>query len=205
MPVEPMPPPPAYDVPPPLEPKSHDRTGNFGLGVTWNIGFPLGSVHDFTGKVSGVGFELFGKYWLSSRFTLGLDIDWQTYVHTRPRTTYQITNGAITATSYNALQTGAVRAGGDFFFLDEGTLLPFIGANIGYGWSTFQSDIADIQLYDNEDSVIIGGELGLAVAFSPHSPLLLLFGRYSIQPAAEFLSTVSDIQAITIQIGMMSP
>ncbi|HEX6766651.1 MAG TPA: hypothetical protein VF103_14255, partial [Polyangiaceae bacterium] len=112
-------------------------------------------------------------------------------------------NGALTATAYNSLQLGSIRARADYYFLDEGLVLPYGSANIGFGWSTFESSAADIVVYDNQESVVLGAEAGALFNFAPSSPYLLLAGRYSIQPSAEFLDT-SDIQTITIQLGIVA-
>jgi len=187
--------------PPPEGPRS--RVGQFNVGFLWGLGIPIGKVHDFTSNVSGLGFEINFKYWLTPQLTIGGGVDWQTFVDSRPRTTYPIDNGAVTATAYNALQTGAIRARADYYFLEEGTALPYAGLNLGFGWSTFQSSAADIVLYDNQESVIVGGELGALFDFDPHAPYLVLAGRYSVQPAAEFLNT-TDIQTVTIQAGIVA-
>jgi hypothetical protein len=45
--------------------------------------------------------------------------------------------------------------------------------------------------------------LGAEFDFDRTAPYLVLAGRYSVQPAAEFLST-TDIQTITIQAGIVA-
>jgi hypothetical protein len=206
--VAPPPPPPLYEPPPPMLPPPPpegptSRVGEFNVGFLWGLGIPIASVHDFTANVSGLGFEIHFKYWLHPRITIGGGVDWQTFVDSRPRTTYLIQNGAVTATAYNSLQVGALRARADYYFLDEGTVLPYGGVNLGFGWSTFESTAADILIYDNQESVVLGAELGAAFDFDRNSPYLVLAGRYSAQPSAEFLDT-TDIQTITIQAGIVA-
>jgi len=198
---------PAYGAPMQAVPAPPEGTaayvGSAMVGATWDFGIPLGSVHDFTSNVSGIGFDISLRYWLHPRFTIGAEVEWQTYRDDKPRTTYPITDGAVTATAYNSVQTGSLRATADFYLLDRGPVLPFIGANVGYGWSTFQTAAADIQLYDNQDSVVVGGELGALFALAPRAPMLLVAGRYSAAPSFEFLKSVHDLQAITLQVGLL--
>lgn len=197
---------PAY-VPPPQPPQRPEGTagyvGDAMVGVAWDVGVPVGSVHDFTANVSPVGFEISLRYWLHPRFTIGGGVEWQTYRDDKPRTTYQITDGAVTATAYNSLQTGSLRVGGDFYFLDRGPVLPYLGANIGYAWSTFQSSAADLLLYDNKDSVVVGVEAGALFALAPRAPLVVLAARYNAAPALEFLNSVKDVQSVTFQLGLL--
>jgi opacity protein-like surface antigen len=178
--------------------------GRFMVGIGWDVGMPIGSAHDFTQNLSPAGFALSFQYFATSNLSVGASMDWQTYWDSRPRTTNQINNGAITATADNSIQNGAARAMARWYFIDHGPVLPYAGFNIGVGWSTFQSTAATLVLYDNTVSVLVGGELGVAFAPSRTSPLLTLSARYTTLPAADFL-TVTDVQSITFQLGMMSP
>jgi len=173
-------------------------------GMAWNVGFPVGSVSDFTSDPSAAGLELLLKYWVHPQITIGASVDWQTFTDQRPRTTYQRNNGALTATAYNSVLTGAVRAGGDFYFLSDGPVLPYVGANIGFGWATLQTAAADIAIYDNQSSIALGLEAGALINFGgSRSPLLLLGGRYTAEPVVSFLSSVKDIQTIVLQVGLV--
>jgi opacity protein-like surface antigen len=173
------------------------------VGFAWDLGIPVGSVHDFTSNVSGLGFDISFRYWLHPQITIGGEVEWQTYNDEKPRSTYQLTNGALTATAYNTAQLASLRLNADYYFVDRGPVLPFAGVNIGYGWSTFQAAAADIALYDNQDSVVLGAELGALFALSPRSPLVLVAGRYSAAPSMEFLNSVKDVQQITFQLGLL--
>jgi hypothetical protein len=193
-------------IPPPLQSRTGTEryVGRFMLGVNWDVAIPVGSVHDFTENASAAGFELFFQYWLTRNITLGGGLDWQTYWDSRPRTTHQIENGAITATADNSVQTGAARFLARYYFLEDGPVLPYGGLNIGVGWTTFQSAAADLLLYDNTVSVLLGVELGAAVVLSPNSPLFTVGARYTSLPAAEAL-TVQSVNAFTFQFGVLSP
>jgi hypothetical protein len=204
---EPPPPPPPveYGAPPPPPPEKPRGTrafvGHAMVGFAWDLGIPLGSVHNFTSNVSGLGFDISFHYWLHPQFTVGGEVEWQTYTDQKDRTTYPITNGALTATAYNSLQAASLRAGAQYYLVDDGLVLPYVGVNLGYGWSTFQSAAADILLYDNQDSFIFGADLGAVFAI-PGAPLFKLAGRYSNAPAMEFLK-VENVQALTFQLGVM--
>jgi len=178
--------------------------GSFMFGINWELAIPLGSVHSFAGNVSPVGFDLYGQYWVTSRVTLGASLDWQTYWETQPRTTYPVENGAVTATADNSVQNGAARFLARFYAIEHGPVLPYGGVNIGVGWSTFQSAAADLALYDNTVSVLLGGEVGAVFVPSPGAPLLSLGIRYTNLPAADFLK-VTNVQSLAFQFGILSP
>ena len=206
---EPPPPPPQaieYGAPPPPpQPPEGTRRylGNAMVGFAWDLGVPIGTIHNFTSNVSGLGFDISFHYWIHPQLTLGGNVEWQTFTDQRDRTTYQIPNGAITATSYNSVQTASLRAAAQYYFVDSGVALPYVGVNVGYGWATFQSAAADILLYDNQDSIVLGGELGVLLALAEKAPLVKISGRYSAAPAMEFLDSVKDMQTITFQLGLM--
>jgi hypothetical protein len=200
------PPPPAptyYDQPPPPKHEMTDA-GRLMFGFAWDFGIPIGSVHNYTANVSALGFDLRFRYWLNERVTLGLDADWQTLTDERDRTTYEIANGAVTARAHNSAQTGAIRAAAEFYFLEESVARPFIGANVGFGWTNFRTNAADLVYADTKESVVLGGELGGLFTFSRQAPRLLVAGRYSYQPSADFLN-VTNVQTIALMVGLASP
>jgi len=179
------------------------KVGHLRGGMAWNVGFPVGSVHHFTSDASAAGLELLLRYWVHPRITIGASVDWQTYTDERPRTTYQLRNGAVTATAYNSVLLGAVRAGGDFYFVDEGPVLPYVGVNVGFGWSTLQTAAADIAIYDNQSSVVLGAQAGVLIDTSERAPKILVGARYTAEPAVSFLNSVHDVQTVVLQLGIL--
>jgi opacity protein-like surface antigen len=167
------------------------------------VAFPVGSVHDFTNSVSGLGFEFLVRYFALPELSIGLSADFQTFIATRPRTTYPIDNGAVTATAYNSVQNTAVRAAAHYYFLTEGPVLPYAGASVGVGWSTFQSAAADLAFYDNQTSIQLGGDVGALFPLANSRQALLAAVRYSALPAADFLK-VTDVQSLTLQFGLIT-
>jgi hypothetical protein len=172
------------------------------VGMAWDIALPVGSVHDFIADTSVAGFEISLRYFVIPKLSIGVSTDWQSFSEDRPRTTFQIENGALTATAYNSIWGGTLRGLAHFYPLDRGPVLPFIGGHIGVGWSTLQTSAADLVLYDNQTSVALGGDIGALIQPSRQSPTFLAAARYSAQPAAEFLD-VTDVQTVTFQIGLM--
>ncbi len=199
-------PPPSSPVPPaPTVPSgaSRDGAGRFAIGAAWNVAFPVGSVHHFTNAVSGLGFELLARYFVLPELSIGASAEFQSFIASQPRTTYQVDNGALTATAYNSVQNGALRASAHYYLLKDGPLLPYAGASIGIGWSTFQSSAADLTIYDNQASILLGGEVGTLWPLTNSRLALLTAFRYSALPAADFLS-VSNVQSLTLQFGVLT-
>jgi len=173
------------------------------IGMAWNVAFPVGNVHDFTNAASALGFEFLVRYFALPQLSLGASTDFQTFIATRPRTTYPIDNGAVTATAYNSVQNTALRASAHYYFLKDGPVLPYAGASVGIGWSTFQTAMADIVIYDNTTSIALGGDVGAVFPLANSSLALMTAFRYSALPAAEFLN-VTDVQSLSLQFGLLT-
>ena len=191
--------------PPPAGPTGAGRKddGHFAIGAAWNVGIPVGSVHHFTPAVSGLGFQFLVRYFLAPQVSLGVNADFQTFIASKPRTTYPVNNGALTATAYNQVQNTALSASAHYYFLKDGPLLPYAGASIGVGWTTFQSVAADLAFYDNQASILLGGEVGALWPLNNSNMALLTGFRYSALPAVEFLS-VTNVQSLTLQFGVLT-
>ncbi len=171
--------------------------------LAWDVAFPVASVHDFTNAASALGFEFLVRYFALPQLSIGASTDFQTFIATRPRTTYPIDNGAVTATAYNSVQNSAVRASAHYYFLEDGPVLPYVGASIGIGWSTFQSAAADLAIYDNQTSVLLGGDVGALFPLANSSLSFLTAVRYSALPSADFLK-VTDVQSVSLQVGLVT-
>jgi len=198
-------PPPAASAasPPVSSAASRKEAGHFAIGGAWNVGIPVGSVHQFTNAVSGLGFEFTVRYFALPQLSLGISADFQDFIASRPRTTYPIDHGALTATAYNSVQNTGLRASAHYYFLKDGPLLPYAGASIGVGWSTFQSTAADLVFYDNQASILLGAEVGTLWPLNDSSLALLTAFRYTALPVAEFLA-VSNVQSLTLQFGLLT-
>jgi hypothetical protein len=170
------------------------------LGWTFNV--PLGSVRDFAAVVSPLGFEIMIEGWLAPQFSIGATGEWATYVDDRPKTTYQVTGGAVTATAYNRMQTAAARMFGHYYFLERGSVIPYIGPHVGVSWTSFDSQVADLSLWDTRASFAFGGEVGAKIPFGRNDPVALINLRYSVGLQSEFLAMVDNVQSLGLTLGV---
>jgi len=185
-----------------FEPTLHSKTGHVSGFMGWAFNVPLGSVRDFTAVVSPLGFEVQILAWVNNQIALGIDGDWATYVDNRPRTTYNVENGAVTATAYNYTQTSSVRFLANYFLMDDGPVLPYVGLHAGVSWATFESQEADLTLSDTEFSFSWGGQAGIQVPLGRYAPIALVNPRYVNTPAQEFLGQVSNVQSLGLLLGI---
>jgi len=210
--AEPSPAPPALSTtaseaqwPPPPAPAngaSPTSAGRFMVGGAWNVAFPVASVHDFTSAVSALGFEFLVRYFVLPQLSIGASTDFQTFITSRPRTTYPVDHGALTATAYNTVQSAAVRATAHYYLLASGPVLPYAGASVGIASTTFQTAAADLAIYDNQTSVQLGADVGALFPLADSSLALMTGLRYSALPSADFLA-VTDVQSLSLQFGLL--
>jgi hypothetical protein len=186
---------PSYEIP------SRSHEGRISGFMGWGFNVPLGSMRDFTAVVSPLGFEVQLHAWVTRNITLGVAGDWATYVDNRPRTTYSVDNAAVTATAYNYTQTSSARFLAHYYLIDDGPVLPYVGAQVGVTWSYFETQAADLLISDSEVSVAFGGEAGIEVPMGRNAPVALVNVRYSVAPAAEFRN-VSNVQSLGLMLGI---
>jgi hypothetical protein len=170
------------------------------LGWTFNV--PLGSVRDFSSVMSPLGFELQVQAWVLPALSVGVSGEWSTFVDNRPRSTYELDSGAVTATAYNYMQSTSARLLVHYFFLGDAPMLPYVGPHVGVTWVAFDSEAADLVLTGSQASIVLGAEAGVEVPFGRNAPVALLNVRYSVAPAVEFRDAVSNVQTLGLIIGI---
>jgi hypothetical protein len=170
--------------------------------VGWSFNVPLGSVRAFSSVMSPLGFELQLQAWVLPDLSIGVSGEWSTFVDNRPRSTYELESGAITATAYNYMQSTSARLLVHYFFLGDAPLLPYVGPHVGVSWVSFDSAAADLALTGSQVSIALGAEAGVEVPFGHDAPVALLNVRYSVAPAVEFRQAVSNAQTLGMLIGI---
>lgn len=179
-----------------------ERRSRIGGAVGWNFNVPLGSMRDFAANVSPVGFEIQLRYWAAPRLSFGLSGEWDSFVDTRPRNSYQLENAALTATAYNQLFAAILRFIPTYYLLDDGPVMPFVAPNIGVGWNEYRSRAADLELSDSKVSIVYGAEAGVLIPTPMDGPMFLFQLRYSAQPASEFRERTTNAQSLALLAGL---
>jgi hypothetical protein len=178
------------------------RRSKLGGAVGWNFNVPLGSVRDFAANVSPVGLEIQLRYWALPRVSFGLSGEWDSYADQRPRSTYQLEGGALTATAYNNLLSAILRFVPTYYLLEDGPVLPYVAPNIGVAWTEYRSRTADLELTDSSLSIAYGAEAGVLIPAPLDGPMFLLQARYTALPASEFRNRTDNAQTLAFMAGM---
>lgn len=179
-----------------------ERRSRLGGAVGWNFNMPLGSMRDFTENISPVGFEMQLRYWATRRLSFGLSGEWDSYADERPRSSYQLDNGALTATAYNHLFSAILRFIPTVYLIDDGPVLPFVAPNIGVAWNEYRTRAADLELSESKVSIVYGAEAGVLIPTPMDGPMFLFQLRYTAQPASEFRNQTSNAQSLALLAGL---
>lgn len=177
--------------------------GRFAGFMGWSANVPIGDVRSFTSNISPLGFELQFRVFAARQLALGLSVEWVAFLDERSRETYSVRNVDLTAATDNQVQTVMGRALLQYYLLQSGAVLPYIGAHAGVGWVAFEADIADRDLVESGASVLYGGDLGAEIPLGVMAPVLLANIRYSSLPQAELWNLVDGVQtaAFSLAIG----
>lgn len=179
-----------------------ERRNSLGGAVGWNFNMPLGSVRDFAANISPLGLEIQLRYWFSRRISFGLSGEWDSYTDVRPRSSYQVDNGALTATAYNQLFSAALRFIPTLYLIEDGPALPFVAPNIGVAWNEYRSKAADLELSDSAVSIVYGVEAGVLIPTPMDGPMFVFQLRYSALPASEFRNQTGNVQSLALMAGL---
>ena len=118
-------------------------------GISWDIGFPVGTTSDFVTKTSYAGFSFEGKRFIDPDATVGLSIGWNHFSLLTTQTV-QIQNGAISGTQVRYLNVVPILLNTNYFLGSKNDdFRPFIGMNIGTYHVYDELDIGVVALSNN--------------------------------------------------------
>lgn len=180
------------------------RPGALMLLFDWSIAAPIGSVRDYVGDVSFRGVQLDLRYWVHRAISLGLGVGWQLFDEKKPRATYPIESGAITATLYRSVEVVPVLATIHFYPGAYGPVKPFAGIGVGPSSVHFQTLAADLAWTKTAWFFSLQPEAGVMIgrdtAYGSFGANLSV--RYTWVPAT--FGDVSNVQAIGGWVGLYS-
>lgn len=143
------------------------QEGSLGA-VTYNVTIPVGSFSsEHINDVSFRGVHFSGRWFLmEKRLSLGGEFGWNTFHDELDRGTYDIPNGAVTATLYRYTEVFSLWPTVHFYPLTEGLVRPFVGTGMG---------ISSVR-HETLASNLIVSEQNWAFAMKPEVGTLIFFG-----------------------------
>jgi hypothetical protein len=105
-------------------------------GVSWDVGFPMGTTHDFIEKTSYAGFAFEGKRFLDDDASVGMVIGWNHFSELTSKTIVLDQGGnvagAVSGTQVRYANVIPILINADYYLGSKSSdTRLFIGANIG--------------------------------------------------------------------------
>jgi hypothetical protein len=175
------------------------------FSLSWDMGLALGDFHDFVQNVSFAGVEFEGRWFVQRHFTLGFSFGWNRFSQSGPRETYELENGAVTATLYRYAEFISPKLTAHYYPILDAPVVPYLGVGAGPTYSGYQLTAADVSLSQSDWFFIASPEIGFLI------PLKWGFGTAGIDVAvrynwtsADLANSVSNAQYLAWSIGIFS-
>ncbi len=106
--------------------------GSF-FGMSYQVSVPVGETSDFISQVSGRGFGIDYKGFISPEVALGGTVAWNVFYEAVPSATYETEdgNGAISGQQWRYINSFPFLFTADYFIGDYGMTRMFVGGGIG--------------------------------------------------------------------------
>ena len=150
----------------------------------WDIGFGIGSTHDFIGKPSfrGLGFDY--KKMVNGNVGVGLSVGWQTFYEHRSNETYTNTTADGSSVQYTGIQYRYLNAfpihiNTDYYFGEDGKeVRPFIGLGVGTLFSERKINMGSFSATNNTWQFSLQPEVGVLYNIQSDAAFLIS-GKYT--------------------------
>ena len=179
----------------------------FYWSLTYNPSVPVGSVRSFVPNVSGLGFELDARYWFKGpNFSVGLGGVFNHFYQRSPRATYQVENGAVTATLFRIIDVVALVPEAQYYFGPDNDVVPYIGMGAGFASVKFHVLVSDFDLSQRSPGLILAPEGGMLIPFDRDGQTILqafMVGlRWSFITAG--FRDVSNTSYVGLSLGLLA-
>lgn len=136
------------------------RNERTALFFSWAPSLAVGPTNRWVDAPTGRALDFQFRYFFAKGFSVGGGFNWTAFVEQNPRSTYQLDNGAITATVYPRFETVAFTAITHWHPFSMGPLMPFVGFGIGPASYQYRLAVADVAFSLQNWTVAFAPELG---------------------------------------------
>jgi len=153
--------------------------------LAYPLAMPVGDFHDYVADVSFRGFSFSAEWPIGGGgLRLGGALDYNLFYDQRPRSTYQLDSGAVTATLYNYADVWSAGFLTRYRFLDtRASVRPFMGLELGATYLSASSLVADFDVSDDQVGFLAVGEVG-ALTHVGHFTDISVALRYAVTSAS---------------------
>ncbi|MEO6548779.1 MAG: outer membrane beta-barrel protein [Ferruginibacter sp.] len=176
------------------------------LAISYNTSTPLGT--DFKNYISKTSFRgLQGSimYNLNNDWRIGLQTSYNDFYQKYPRLVYKTTDGAeISAVLSNTLQAIPVVIKGEYSFVKNGWIKPYVGLGAGVNFINFDQFYGEFKSNRFYTKAAFSGDLGVVIPFTKSGQYAARISTsYNLSPFNE--EGIKNINTWNVQAGVVFP
>jgi hypothetical protein len=178
---------------------------NLQLNASYNINIPSGSFRDFINKTAYTGFTVGLAYPFSDQFSLGISVSHNDFYQKFPRKLYNDGKSTtISAVITNSVQQAPLLLTGNYTFLKQGVVRPYIGAGVGINFIDFDQYLGEFDDPQSPVKFALSGEAGVFIPLNTHTcPIAIkIGGSYNYAPLDKDKYGVSNLDNWGIHAGI---
>ena len=178
----------------------------FQLNTSYNIATPLGSpFRDYVSKTSFRGLQGSILYGISNQIRVGVQSSYNDFYQKYGRQVYKSADGSdISTVLSNTLQTVPVFAKGEYSFLNNGFLKPYVGLGAGVNFVNYDQFLGGFDYDKHYTRAAFTGDAGVLVPFRRYSNYgFRLSTSYNLMPFKT--ESIKNLDSWNVQTGLVIP
>lgn len=175
------------------------------LSLNYNPSVPLGNnFKDYVSNTSFRGFQGAVLYKLNNQVRLGLQTTWNDFYQKYPRQVYKAASGEdISAVLSNTLQYTPIVVKGEYSFLKQGAIKPYVGLGAGVGIINFNQYYGELLYSQAYIKSAFTGDAGVMIPISHNGAGARISTSYNISPFNK--EGIKTINTWNVQAGIYFP
>jgi len=133
------------------------------FGLSYEPATPLGDMTNFIGKTSLRGLSGSANWFITSKFSAGLTVQWTGFYEKEERETWYFEGSAITANAWKEFYMWSFYANARYQFKDvrdEGNFVPYVGLGIGTMYIDQNAQVGTYIIDENSWRFALAPEVG---------------------------------------------
>jgi hypothetical protein len=178
----------------------------FYLNLDYNVSMPVGSTfRNYVSNTSFNGFQASILYNINNNFKIGVQGSWNDFYQKYGRQVYKNSDGAdVSAVLSNTLQSVPVVVKGEYSFIKNGLIKPFVGLGAGINIISFEQYIGEFVNQQTFTKAAFSGDVGVMIPFGKTSQYgARVSTSYNMSPFKE--QGIDNINTWNVQGGVVIP
>jgi opacity protein-like surface antigen len=136
--------------------------------VLYSIGIPMGALKDHTNNVSGRGTTIEYQKFIKPNISVGVNFAYSVFYEEKPYGSYNMGTATLTGYQYRYNNLFPMLVNGQYHFLSEGMIKPYLGLGIGTVYNLRNTDMGTWTIEENNWHFLMSPEAGVVINVSPY-------------------------------------